>query len=208
MMNSGLSKRVDTTGGSLRLLPHRIIARMLLALSPKAIVDGFEVSALNGTLTPHLIAHLRSAIALIGDRDPRLLARIRKDVKRILLVSAGGPEYWPFANGFILNTSFVTQSDIEFIALTIVHEATHARLWKRGLRYGTDVRERIERICVDAELAFASHLKDPGYFSTHVTQKLATPWWTAAQVTERRRRARDILWPRWLVRAHAKIFDR
>jgi len=197
----------DTARGSLLALPRRIMARILLALSPKEVVAGFEVSALNSTLTPPLVSQLRSAIELIGNLEPRVLRRIHQDVSRIMFVEAGGPEYWPFADGFILNTNFAKESDVEFIALTIIHEATHARLWKRGIRYRNDARERIERICVGAELAFAARLNDSAYFSEHVTRKLAAPWWTADEIEKRRNHAREVLWPRWLMRAHKKMFD-
>ncbi|MGH7653052.1 MAG: hypothetical protein ACREN6_00145 [Gemmatimonadaceae bacterium] len=148
---------------------------------------------------------MEGAFDLIGAVAPQILARIHRDVKRIMLVDAGGPEFWPLARGFILNTAFVEGSDIEFIALTIVHEATHARLWHAGFRYHERLRGRIERICVGAERAFAMRLPDAEYFVAYSEEKLASPWWAASQVEARQARARAKLWPGWLFRARQRV---
>lgn len=196
------------TGGGVLALPRRLLVHLLLRLSPKVIIEGFEVSALNESLTTRLLSQLQSALELIKHVDPRIFQRLHRDIKRIMLVSVGGPEYWPFANGLIVNADVVEGSDSEFVALTIVHEGTHARLWKSGIRYTPELRERIERVCVRAELAFVSRLPDSAFWVDHVTQKLAMPWWTSAQISQRQVRAREALWPRWLVRLHGKLFTR
>lgn len=48
----------------------------------------------------------------------------------------------------------------ELIAVTIVHEATHARLFKRGFGYVEEVRDRVEEICLRRDLAFTARLPD------------------------------------------------
>jgi hypothetical protein len=46
----------------------------------------------------------------------------------------------------------------EEIASTIVHEATHARLWRCGFRYSEETRLRVEAVCMRRERAFANRL--------------------------------------------------
>jgi hypothetical protein len=48
----------------------------------------------------------------------------------------------------------------ELLASTIVHEATHARLWRMGFRYEEEARPHVEAICVRRELAFSAKLPD------------------------------------------------
>jgi hypothetical protein len=192
--------------GGWRASPRRLLAHVVILLSPRTLVGGFEVSAINGDFTPQLLHQLQATVDLIGTRAPRVLARMQRDVKRILIVASGGPEYWPFADGFILNQRFTTESDVEFIALTMVHESAHARLWRQGIPYTSSLRERIERICVRQELQFAQHLPDSDDYSAYVTRKLSSPWWTDEAVSLRRAHAREAMWPRWLVRLHARVF--
>jgi hypothetical protein len=49
------------------------------------------------------------------------------------------------------------------IAAVLVHEATHARLSFRGIRYVPRLQARIENICVAEELAFVNRLPDQDY---------------------------------------------
>lgn len=187
-------------------LPYRwLVTKILLLLSPSVSVDGLMVVALNGSVTATATSQLQNALRLIDTYAPLVLQRLRRDVKRLMLVQAGGPEYWPFADGFILNAAFVEDSDAEFIALTIIHEATHARLWRAGFRYNQACRERIENLCVQAEVSFAERLPDAEYFVEHTKKKLSHRWWTDDAIKERQLRARRALWPTWLIRMHRLI---
>jgi hypothetical protein len=59
-----------------------------------------------------------------------------------------------------LDTRFVRADTTlpEMIAATIVHEATHARLARRGIGYEEKLRPRVEAACERRELAFAAKL--------------------------------------------------
>lgn len=67
------------------------------------------------------------------------------------------------------------------VACTVVHEATHARLFELGIPYDEPIRYRVELVCVKASLLTAQRLPgahaevdrcrrqlliDPGYFSS------------------------------------------
>jgi hypothetical protein len=47
---------------------------------------------------------------------------------------------------------------VERIAATIIHEATHARLERRGIQYVEKQRQRIEAVCIRRELNFIAKL--------------------------------------------------
>lgn len=195
------AKRVLRAAGSALSLPHRwLITRILILLSPKGAVAGFEIAALNDELTPQILQQLDQALKLIAHANDRSFRRISRDVRRILIVRAGGPEYWPLADGFLLNSSMVQQAAPSVIALTIVHEATHARLWRAGFRYHLENRHRIERICLRAEANFACLLSVPDSEHDTLRDRLANAWWLPDQIAERQARARRQLWPRWLVK--------
>ncbi|MEM8622502.1 MAG: hypothetical protein AAGG47_03165 [Pseudomonadota bacterium] len=51
--------------------------------------------------------------------------------------------------------AFGEMRSVEDLALTIVHEATHARLEARGIGYPEGQRAKVERICLRREAAFA-----------------------------------------------------
>ena len=47
------------------------------------------------------------------------------------------------------------QTSAEQLAMTLVHEATHGYLHFRAISYKEERRARIERVCVQTEIAFA-----------------------------------------------------
>ena len=71
-------------------------------------------------------------------------------------------------------------TDTALIAAVIVHEATHARLWRCGFGYDEDERHRIEAICVRRELAFARRLPDGRRLREFAQEALAISprYWT------------------------------
>jgi hypothetical protein len=171
----------------------RVVVRAMMFMSRRFVVGGFEV--VNLTTEPPEVAleRLQSAIDLIGRIYPNRLARINRDVGRVLLLMVDAPVYWPFANGFAIGLEAATELPVDKLALTIVHEATHARLWRAGFRYTPDIRARIEHICVRAELDFARQLPRAQELTAGLREKLSLAWWTEAAVAERRRSTREAL---------------
>jgi hypothetical protein len=165
----------------------------MISISDRFDVGDLEVVNLTTETPDRAIEHLRVAIDLIRITSPNRLVRIHRDVRRVLLIWAGGPIYWPYANGFAIDLVAAQDLPADRLALTIVHEATHARLWRAGFRYTPDIRERIEHICVRAELDLAERLPDAAELTNGLRKKLAQPWWTESALAERLRAAREVL---------------
>jgi hypothetical protein len=162
------------------------VGRGLLLLSQRQTINGFEVyDATSGGIDAPL-ARIHEALELIRARTPRRYGRVRRDVRRLVIIAAGGAEYWPQVDGMALTRDELTSQSIEEVAFTIVHEATHARFWKMGIPYAHTCRERIERLCVREEVAFAQTLPDADWWVAEVQRPLATPWWTDDAIRERR----------------------
>lgn len=64
--------------------------------------------------------------------------------------------------------------DCASLATTIVHEAAHARLWKRGIGYEETQRVAIERYCMEQEIAFAKRLPDGQHIIDEATDIIAS----------------------------------
>ena len=200
-------QQMDLIGSGLTLPFRWLATRLLLMLSPVSCVDGFDVIRVDDQNERVMCDRLAEALLLIRQVDAKRFIRIRRDVRRILIVRSGGPEYWPLADGFVLDSLYVANAPIERIALSIVHEAVHARLWKMGVDYRSALRSRIEKLCVHSEIAFASQLPQGGVLLEQARAKLANPWWTEQRVFERRLAAmRKSGWPEWLLRPYRAIF--
>jgi hypothetical protein len=161
------------------------VARGLLLVSTRTRLDGFDVydASIDGTEAP--LGRISEALELIRARAPRRSERLRRDVRRIVVIAAGGPEYWPEADAIVVTRRTLDQSREE-VALVIVHEATHARLWAMGIPYIHALRGRIEHTCVRAEVAFAQTLPDAEGWTERLQRKLETPWWTDDALRARR----------------------
>lgn len=108
------------------------------------------------------IQRVKDALQLIERSAPLHYRRIQKNLARIWvnLVPHAAGCYLHSLNACLLDERIVNSATttVEWIASAIVHEATHARLEKLGVRYDEALRQRIERICVRRELDFARHL--------------------------------------------------
>jgi hypothetical protein len=89
----------------------------------------------------------------------------------------------------ILDRDFYCRNDASTsrMTLTIVHEATHARLCKFKVKYSEDIRDRVERICIKSEIAFAKRLPDGKKLVEMAESKLKRPksFYTNAQHQQR-----------------------
>lgn len=198
---------LEALGHALALPYHWLATRLLLAVSPRSQVAGFEVIRIENQAEQVVCDRLAEALDLIQCVDAKRLRRIRRDIRRILVVGAGGPEYWPLADGFILDYSYIAEAPIERIALTIAHEATHARLWNAGVRYRGILRGRIEELCVRSEIALAARLPASEKLIHQAQEKLADPWWNERRIFERRLAAmRKVGWPEWFLRPYGALF--
>ncbi len=179
---------------------------IMARLGPRDTMLGVELCTQpeeDGTAEVFL-ARMRLALALIEKYDQRRMRRIRRDLRRILLVADGGGRYNPPSRTYFVSWPTFMFTPVEEHACSIVHEATHARLCRRGIQYSRELRRRIETLCVREEIAFADKLPS-GDWTRPTLDKLAMPWWSDADLHLRNLqllRASRI--PTWIV----GLFDR
>lgn len=173
----------------IRAWPAWLLGATALLLSEKRTLRGFVVAIERGGGAEDAIRTLSDALALIERTLPEVYKRLQEQVRRLVLVRAGGPVYWPFLNAIALNTRSVSQADPDLLAMTLVHEGAHARLFHRGIDYPRRRREQIEKICVGAEVRLARLLPDASELERLATEKLERLWWTDAALAGRTRRA-------------------
>lgn len=166
------------------LLARKVLARFYqctFRVSRPINVKGFEVASL---LAPYLpgppagISIVSAALDLIASVDPVRFTRLRRDLRRIFVTGCSADaQYWAELDMCLLRGDVLLRKDITpaQIALTLVHEGTHARLAKAGFAYSPTSRNRHEVLCIKAEFAFASRLPEPerSWYCAHLVEKVA-----------------------------------
>jgi hypothetical protein len=149
--------------------------KFALWLSKSRVTDGLWIGSAQSDSEPAL-QRVEAALRLIDRCAPLHYRRVKNSLSRIwvTLVPHGAGCYRHSLNACLLDERVVASetTTLEWIASAIVHEATHARLEKRGIRYGETVRLRIERICIRRELDFARHLSGIDALQEEITQRL------------------------------------
>jgi len=117
---------------------------------------------------------VQAALDLIAEYEPRRMRRIARDIQRIWIRRAAyAPAYYLTELSLcVLDRNFVTAEDTPatMIAVAIVHEATHVRLFKRKILYAEALRPRIEAICDAQSAVFARHLPDGESLSRRILE--------------------------------------
>ena len=142
------------------------IARQLLEAAtfsamPQRDVQGFRVFVIRSRIADEdVFVRVDAALVLIAIIDPRRFARMRMDVRQIVVTSLANADgaYVARSQTCYLNEARVGESDSSTVARILVHEATHARLEHAGVRPWRDRKDRYERVCSMQEVAFASKL--------------------------------------------------
>lgn len=147
---------------------------------------------------------LEKAFDLIIASDLARWHRIVSDIRRVVLLDAGGPEYVREPRVCIVSAPYIERSSIVSLALAMVHEGMHARIGRAGVRKRLDRKERVEYACMRAEYRFAEALPD-GLRSQaleEVSRRMVGPkWWTPTAMSSRRdAELRDLDVPNWLIR--------
>lgn len=121
-------------------------------------VDGVSVLAFESAN----VDRVEAALNIIRDCDPIRHRRLVRDVKQIWVWQVPGTvaRFRRAEWSCDLDEQFVETATPELIASSIVHEATHARLDRMGFGYDEAIRERVERLCLRRELAFAKKFPD------------------------------------------------
>jgi hypothetical protein len=137
------------------------LLRLLLRFSWHRVVSGVHIFVLeNGRWEPGRCgARVTEAINLLMLHDNRAYQRIREFGMRIFcfpLRRGVAGEYIYDINTCLLDPRYVLdeQTPPFLIANTLVHETTHAQLDRLGITVHPTNHERIESICIRAEMAF------------------------------------------------------
>lgn len=135
-----------------------------LCLSPEQRSHGMQIVVFGGKSEEDmLVGKIHEALALITRIDPKRFRRLSSDLKYVACVRAVHAlgQYIEQVRACVLDLDYVRRTtDPTQIAIVIVHEATHARLRRAGVRFSAERAARIERTCVREEVRFAQ--KIPG----------------------------------------------
>jgi hypothetical protein len=151
---------------------------------------------------------LEAAIALLEHTAPKYLARLRHNADGVLalpVMDALGQ--WESAVRLVgVNQDWIMApaTQPEDIALTLVHESTHAWLAKLGIEYAEPVRARVEAICFKAELRVAARLPNSERLIATLNRQLARDpaYWTTEAFRKRAyEQLRSLGFPRWVISA-------
>jgi hypothetical protein len=186
--------------------------RLMLWLSSGRHVDGLWVGTYFQTNAKQVMRRVEEALRLIKTYDQRRYDRVIRDLERVWvrLVPGALGQYKHSLRACELDERFVLAetSPPDVIAATIVHEATHARLWRCGIGYDENVRARIEAVCFRRELAFARMLPNGEHAREKALDSLAMPPATWTDTADRGRdlegsvqALRYLGAPNWVVRA-------
>jgi hypothetical protein len=165
----------------LKSLPNRplrrasIADRVVLRLSTGRYVDGLWIGTFGSPAEPKL-HRIEQALQLIKRNSALHYRRVTNSLDRIWvnLLPDAAACYQEWINACVFDERFVLDqaTTLERLAMTIVHEATHARLRRQGLSYEIRLRPRIESICLRRELAFAKILPDSAELQAELMRTL------------------------------------
>jgi hypothetical protein len=108
----------------------------------------------------------------------------------------------------LLARDLVLQHNTETIASVIVHEATHARIDRRGIRAWPDLIGRIERCCLSEQIAFLEKVPGAEDAVRYYRGLEDDQWWTPERKRQRLveyygQLIEQLDPPRWIVKAYA-----
>ena len=185
----------------LRGLTYRLAHKETLCTIPVAILlpDADDTA----TCYPKIEAALR----LIRDHDPRRFRHVQRYVRAIILSEhpmnfaqwLDDVRMCELARPYVIAPSTTPTH----LAGTIVHETTHARLFRLGIDYHESRRARVEAVCYNAELDFGSRMPDGAEVVQHAERALARdPSYYAASTfrQDNFEALRRLGCPEWLVR--------
>lgn len=146
------------------------------------------------------IEKLAQALTLVAATDEPTLERIRRELDHVVIYDGIDTRYDPDLNACFLDATYIVRQPVTQIAMTLVHEAAHAELFRQGHGYEPEERASIEARCVEAEIAFAELVPGTEDLVAHSRRQLTNPWWTDSALFDRRvAHYRAGGWPEWLV---------
>lgn len=156
---------------TLRRLPNvlRQALREWTVLSDAKQYEVMEMDVrLHDVSEPHeqVLNRVSESLRVILEHDPRRFNRLRGDVARLVVRNAPGTQHWFLSNTCVLELRKVLNKSPATTALSIVHEATHARLVRAGILPVRRLHSRIEVRCLREERSFTLRLQATGYSGT------------------------------------------
>lgn len=142
------------------------------------------------------------ALELVREIDPDRYRQIHTDFNAVLLWTTGGQlgRWENSVQTCVLDERFVRTKDVPRIAMTIVHEATHAKAIRHGIGYSERVRIRVENLCYRASAAFARKLPDSRRLQAEVSRRMhyyETRWSDRAVQERDLKDLENLELPRW-----------
>jgi len=125
----------------------------------------------------HVMRELKAALSLIDAHAPSLARQLPRLfpggvwVREMYNLGAFVPRGRRCELGLSLFTAPHTPADI---AVTLVHEAVHAKIERFGIAYDEHRRAAIEAVCIRREIAFAMRLPDGEAIALQSRHRLAT----------------------------------
>lgn len=139
----------------------------ILQSSARLDVMGFDVRLYAlGAANADVARRLQEALSLIREKDPRRFARMQRDLRHIVVKPTQGAFYWILSNTCVLESPEILARSPAILALTVIHEATHARLTNAGIYPSAATVQRIEERCIAEERSFTILLRQAGYSGT------------------------------------------
>lgn len=170
--------------------------RLGIRISDRDQLHGIEIfsSYKHPEARRRALEQIDTALGWIARYDPRRLARARRDLQGVLLWPsiATGARYDRRLGMCVLDMTRVLDEPVKWLTRAIVHESTHARL--RCMPYDTpEQRVRVERVCIEAEIAFFERCPDGGSLLESLRRALVglRPEDYTDEVLHRRMRTRE-----------------
>jgi hypothetical protein len=118
---------------------YLLVNRFMFAISRKHNRGDIEIAMLSDKNGSAVASKIDQALNLISEFDSRRDQQIKRDVKSIWVAAAPGYSAWWMdeLQTCVLDAEFFRRTDISAseMAITIAHEATHARLCKLKIGY-------------------------------------------------------------------------
>ena len=142
-------------GARLKLLVDSWLERS----APQQVVDGlFLVDPHGDSDSESRFATLQEALRLIEYYDPLRYRSLKRYIRRIIVDdSIPARAMYFLGTGVCVIRPDLLGSGRATIASALVHETTHARLDRLGVRQSPDRHARIESLCMSQEIDFVSH---------------------------------------------------
>lgn len=184
--------------------------RLAGLISPRREIAGFEVVDLRvDDGDPWVFSTVGDVLGLIARIDPLRFARMQRDIRRIVVLRAGGAagSYWHDWKACVLDSRHLRDDSVASTAMTLAHEATHARLRRRGFRYRGALKPRIERLCIEAEITLGGKITGAEELVAQARRDLDRVWWSDGQMVQRQDAQLRLLgWPEWTLRLREMLF--